>query len=229
MKTRANSCAGGGASTRRSACAGPTSARATAKRAGPHLIGPWSLPDPAGGNLDPGEMLGDRAEDLRLAENLRVDVELQRVELALVDQEVELEAVRDPGPGRHRSRDELGWARGKLDLLWGGDLRALVLGERRRIRPAGCRQVGVRIWLRSFRHLNRELRRDRIGGRRDVQERLEDVVLELRLARGGEIEAVLARERRLLLLLQRRDRLLHCRGGARHRVPLRRQDDAEPV
>src|SRR5262249_57912034 len=97
-------------------------------------------------------------------------------------------------------------------------------GERRGVGAAGGGQVGVRVRLRSLRDLHRELRRDRIGRRRDVEKRLEDVVLELRLARGGEVEAVLARERRLLLLLQRRDRLLHRGGGARHGGPLRRQD-----
>src|SRR5262245_5118135 len=127
MKTRANSCAGGGASTRRSAWAGTAAASVTARTTSAHRIGPCSLPAVQRGNLDPGEVLGDRAEDLRLAEDPRVDVELQRVELPLVDQEVELEAVCDPRPGRHRARHELRGAGRKLDLPRGGDLRSLVL------------------------------------------------------------------------------------------------------
>src|SRR5204862_1164010 len=79
--------------------------------------------------LGPGEVLGDRAEDLRLAEDTRVDVELQRVELSLVDQEVELEAVGDPRSGRDGAGDEPRRPRRELDLLRGRDLRSLVLRE----------------------------------------------------------------------------------------------------
>src|SRR5437868_12681526 len=90
MKTRANSFAGGGASTRRSACAAVAAARSTSRATGKaRLMGTLLLPvlhvgHLAGQVLDPGEVLRDRAKDHCLAEDGRVDAELERVEPALV-------------------------------------------------------------------------------------------------------------------------------------------------